>query len=173
MCACSERQVSCSRELSGSSCATRAWLGRSFSPRVRPSNLLHSNPSPLQRRNRPCIRSPIILGPPSDSISALSDFTLANASDDGSFIDPTVITPMVPSTSETGTWKCYEETHRTEFIPGSFPSTPLHFVECSLKPVWHRQDHPTVVLVFGPLALPRILPCLARLYISQGMLLCP
>ena len=65
-------------------------------------------------------------------------------------------------------WRCYAGVHCFVFTLVSCPSTLLPFVRSSPRLSWNRQNHPTAVLVFGLLTLPRILPHFSRLYISQG-----
>ena len=71
---------------------------------------------------------------PSISISTLSDFTIADASDDESPTDLTVITPTAPSTWRTGTRRYCVGTRYSVCIPASCPFNLLRSVVCSLGP---------------------------------------
>jgi len=75
---------------------------------------------------------------------------------------------MTPSTSRAGTRKCYAETRCSVSTPESFPSTPLHFVKCSLRQTWLQQSHLTVVPASCLRTRPRISRRFSRLYISRG-----
>ena len=122
------------------------------------SNLLH--PSPLESittLETDTVPASPITQSPSISVSSLSDFAIADTSDDESPTDPTT-----PSTSRTGTLKCYAGTHCSVFTLASYPFTLLHFAGCSPKLAWHRQNHQTVVLVSCPRTLPGISPRFSR-----------
>ena len=122
--------------------------------------LLHLNPSPPQSRTP-------FLHPQSLSLR-LSAFPLCPTSRLQTLLMtslPSILQLLLPtalSTLRTGTWKYCVGTHCFESTPVSYPFTRPHFVTCSHKQPWHRQNHLTAVLVSCPQTLPRILPLFSR-----------
>jgi len=94
---------------------------------------------------------------PSTSISALSDFTIEDTSDEEPLVGPTTI-----STLRTGTSRCCAGIRRSVPTPASCYLTLLPFVRCSLRPAWQRQNHPTGARAFRPQTRRRISPYCSR-----------
>jgi len=129
---------------------------------------LHPNRSPPQRQTR-------LLYPPSLSLRPLASPPSPTSRSQILLMTNLPPTPqsqphMRPSTSKTGTSKFCAGTHCSVYTLASCLSTLLHFVGCSLRPTWLRQNHPTVVLVFRHLTRQRISPHSSRRYISPGRL---
>jgi len=88
--------------------------------------------------------SPITRSPPT-SISALSDFTIEDTSDEEPLVGPTTI-----STLRTGTSRCRAGIRCSVSTPASCHFILLPFVGYSPRPAWQRQNLPTTVPVFFP-----------------------
>lgn len=105
-------------------------------------------------------KSPIIR-PPSTIISTLSDFVVADTSNDESPADPVAITPCITYLKDGNAHALHGSTLlcvHTGILSLQFPA--LH--QAFFKLAWHQQSHPTVVLVTRPPTLLWILPCFPR-----------